>query len=498
MRYSTLLLLLLTSCDIISPFDINPIKFIVDPIKNTESQFISRNNFTEYSSINQTSDEILERYYYIGRYFDHKERSQYNIYGDDGSLLYMFSTRTSVYIDYNQDGKMDRFGFMVNFRTEYESTENGKYILIDDVNDRKVIRYYDSKYRGINKMTVSDVDNDGINEIIAASGDGHGNRLGQANEPSLSEIIEVGKDGNITTKSFGLPDSYVSDMALGDIDNDGDIDIIHTRIEAKYIYDNIPNDNAHIPVFYINDGNGNFEIGDTWDRIENLREKLLIWVDPDGDGTYEKNGIGMVMNYNVSLFDFDDDGILDIHITNFHDKNDDAQDYEGNMSPGHVIWGLGDGFYDFDNKTKLPVEYFDRESLDSETSYLVESDMPFDFNGDGLNDILNFVETRTSQKLDEGVVGWTIQFLKNNGNRTFDDVTHQYFIANTNNIMYGFDCLDNILDVFMSGVPYDIDEDDDYDILPQKGNYREWNMCGDVELLWLENISNQYHLRIDR
>lgn len=112
-------------------------------------------------------------------------------------------------------------------------------------------------------------------------------------EPRRNEIMLSGPSG-YKVKYLPGPVSLYHGGAAGDIDGDGDVDIVVTPGPNNEVY------------AYINDGKGNFKI-------------RTLFTD-----------IGR--NYNIKLWDFDTDGKLDILI-------------DGELEPLTVFWGDGNGHF---------------------------------------------------------------------------------------------------------------------------------------------------------
>ena len=127
---------------------------------------------------------------------------------------------------------------------------------------------------GVNSSSIAlgDIDNDGDLDLIVAGNDGSGRRL--------DKYINDGAGNFSGPTSFGTI-VYQSSIALGDIDNDGDLDLIVTG-----------EDNGSAPHRldkYINDGAGN-------------------WTGPTPFGT------GVYIS-SIALGDMDNDGDLDLIVT---------------------------------------------------------------------------------------------------------------------------------------------------------------------------------------
>ena len=161
---------------------------------------------------------------------------------------------------------------------------------------------------------------------------------------------------------------YHHGAASGDIDNDGDLDIFVA-------------DTANDPVFFINDGAGDF-----------TRNMSLV--------PSEINDLGV---YTSELVDVDGDSYLDLLVA--------GHDYGQNAAPTTIYWGDGTGDYINSLKTILPRV--------SDHSVVVDIDVG-DLDGDGNNDV---VLNRTAQE--PFYQGFYVQIVSGSGNRQFADTTSQ-------------------------------------------------------------------------
>ena len=175
---------------------------------------------------------------------------------------------------------------------------------------------------------------------------------------------------------------YNHAAASGDIDGDGDIDIV--TLDSKYI----------------NNG-GSFTKSD------------LIYASPTD--LQPIKGLGY---YHNAMADFDNDGKMDalfgcseIFGDSLWDSN--PRKYNGRS---RIYWNdEGNGKLYYSNTTQLPMTY----PATKDTFAVVDDFKVIDFNNDGFLDIVNFRSCWRG-------VGYYIQFLKNNGNRTFTEVSESY------------------------------------------------------------------------
>jgi len=196
-------------------------------------------------------------------------------------------------------------------------------------------------------IALADIDGDGDLDLIVSGYDGIGYRL--------DKYINNGAGNFLAPTNFGTG-VYNSSIALGDIDNDGDLDLIVTGDDgSKYRLDK-----------YINDGAGNF-LGPTnfgtgvyWGSI------ALGDIETDGDvdlivsgysrlDKYTNNGtgdfsgtfFGTGVGYSsIALGDIDNDGDLDLIVSGRDGSGNYRLDKYTNNGAGNFAgpitnWGIG-------------------------------------------------------------------------------------------------------------------------------------------------------------
>jgi hypothetical protein len=187
------------------------------------------------------------------------------------------------------------------------------------------------------------------------------------------------------------PPQTLYGLAAGDIDNDGDLDIL-IGASSEDTLEGLPGIDRPQPFFLINDGNGN--LAADWQRVpqEMIHSKTLS------------------TNFNDhELADLDNDGWVDLLIFGRGETGLCCADRHYTDGESYVFWNPGNGSFEGSEATKLPnVEKF-----------IKAEDAPFllDIDNDGDLDI--FV-ARSSIDFQ----GSYIQILVNNGDRTFTDETH--------------------------------------------------------------------------
>ena len=216
---------------------------------------------------------------------------------------------------------------------------------------------------GPNQILIADYNNDGVMDMYYAD-TGVGNVDGQVNSYFLSQPDGTWLESSDTHLSHSNFQVWDHGAATGDIDNDGDMDIVITEIH-------------------------------TW------QNKTAFWcLMNDGTGFLKKRKCGGTWAFGLELADMDSDGDLDA-LVGAHEK-----EYLDNAIPGitGIVWNDGNG--NFSQKTKLP-EYKKKYSGIPEIS-------ASDLDNDGDLDIV-------VSRVGEYYVGTAIQIIENLGNKKFKD-----------------------------------------------------------------------------
>ncbi len=213
-----------------------------------------------------------------------------------------------------------------------------------------------------------DVDNDGDLDLALA-----GN---QSDGTSLARLYANSGDGALTNAPFALPQFNNGALAWGDVDNDGDLDLLLAGDIAA---------GQGLTRLYLNEGEWRFK--ETPIPLPPLRRPILAWGDYDGDGDLDllcagvcaafpegttriyRNTEGLLMPTGVNLppvyagagawGDMDNDGDLDLVLVSASFsgifRNDapytfvDLQIPLPQMTPATVVWG------DIDNDGLLDI-----------------------------------------------------------------------------------------------------------------------------------------------
>ena len=380
---------------------------------NTSSKIITtnKNQYLEsYSKINQTTGWYNTNKLFGGRNFFIDSNTTYSsLWTKDNVLGFTYSATGASYFsnrqglfygDLNGDGKKDIFNNY--WPNPFGANANGYYATFEyDL-------YWFNKpnlfkgLTGARKFIFNDYYGNGKKSMLICSSG--------ADAPPFPgdsvQIISFGSDLSMTAKNISEVLGYFHGGASGDIDNDGDIDILlYSGGGAKPMG----------PVYYENLGSGNFK----------YNSNLIT-------------GLGYANNnsnnyYTVELFDINNDGYLDILLAS---GNGDVI--------SRILWGSATHTFNTSNQTILPDASYTKQSV---------VDIAFsDIDKDGDIDLLlNYAI---------GWWGFGIQILENQNNK-FIDVTSKRVDVATNPLSVWFGWLrlydvdyDGDLDLVADGVAY--------------------------------------------
>jgi len=422
-------------------------------------------NAENYSLINKTVGNIQNQLY-TAKFFSKNEIQELLTHNYNANV-YHPNLKSGVQYDFFNDGKIDYFGFSSYSR----QTRDGIYFLIRDIyDDPKPVQIFQSSLYASDRAILSDTDGDGINEILFFSTNSHGVCNNGGGNTYLEQIIrvKVNYNGTISEERIGSIPIGTHDATSGDIDNDGDIDLVVWPIRVDEECISTPN--IKLPIKLINDGVGNF-------YEEPFFSDESFMIDQGIEGWY-------FTSYH--LFDIDGDGILDligghfmgdVYPTFFNEeyieKNKDLQ-----VKGLSIIYGHGGGNFYYDD-----IYYVD-ESINSIKQSLYGISFT-DYDKDGKFDII----TTSYQHNTDGI--WTdtdehnyiVDVFKNNG---------KYNIVNeTQSVMDGYEDLSaRVFSNFYTPIIQDIDNDGDYEIIATQYHYH-----GDInylDMLYWENVGGYF------
>jgi hypothetical protein len=279
---------------------------------------------------------------------------------------------TFAQIDYNKDGiddliQFDGYDLKVDYTWPGPQFYSGNPLV-------KSYPNVDNKKIFASKIIVADFDKNGFDDAFLMSGmDPAGTDCWYC-DPILPNNIMFNVDG----KSFKVKE--LSDWkgiwrsaTIGDIDNDGDTDLlIFTTHQGKGLYNKL----------LINDGRGNFSVRKSdIDSIE--------WVDA------------------AEIFDINKDGFLDLVINDI-------------VSTGNrfrILWGNGNNFYE-SNSTTINV---------TNDMWVLDIDA-FDFDKDGYTEMVVTMNKPSGE--------WKLHMFKTNDNKNYKDITNEISGNIINSIAY--------------------------------------------------------------
>lgn len=476
----------------------NPLQISITTSKNITVTFdvpvvLFLNRTPSHSTINSKIGNIKNNYYHPGHiltpefiYNTIDIRENCDCTGCNCQVKFNLNNNTSRYFDYNNDGRLDFFAFLANNSNGY-SVGFGKYVLVDDILNSPEVSSFDSDIWFGGRMEINDFNGDGTDDILVYHSNDHDNGSGgfYSNRSPL-EILYFQQDGSFRTVQVG-PDTSLHELASFDIDNDGDIDIVNAEWWMN------GQGHVEVPLFYINDGFGNFTVNDT----DFLQASF-----------YKEAGIDYAFT-GVDAFDLDNDGFIDLLISGeteseinycIYDNPDNPFEQNCYTTDFHesirIFWGSDSATFSEDNSTRLPLPFFvnGNEKLSYGMNFV-------DLNGDGNYDIIN---NGTNTPVDGNYgpnSGGYIELYQNNGNRQFTNITKETIdVSEWDYANRRFVDTGDIPLFYDMGV-VDVDDDGDFDFIPHTinmGHLLSKSTDGGVDSFnWQTNIGKNFHWRND-
>ena len=456
--------------------------------------YIKFYNYERYSAINETTSSFLRQKYFY-RYLSEDEylSIQWSSVQQNGDIYccnynseyYRVHGSHDTWGDFNNDGKLDYFGSSWNTKSDGSyGNEKSPYIFISDYFTESNRTYKDKMSEYINwsaPTSIADFDNDGYMDVWVAHNNRHNNftslnhgpehpNYGVSVEPGKGAIVFFGPNNEMTEIPVGPLFMESHSSTSGDIDNDGDVDIIMFPVSTH-------GEVSPSPKILINNGARNFQ------TIELLKNHNDFFEE------YPNNWLALQFN----VFDLDGDGNLDIfgseNLKGVHRREidpywegqgDDVFGFHNNNKPW-ILWGTNDVQYDSENLFTLDKKIDRAEEIMMDllphhrTTASLGSGFT-DFDNDGDIDII-LLQT-------VGYRNYELTLFENKGNRVFEDVTDEKidFFYNMDPEKFG---------EFYFIAMIDKDNDGDFDIVP----YGAGNSFGGVEFitnLYWENTGGQF------
>jgi len=407
-------------------FNSTPIEqeIVVTPTQ-VQSLVLFQSKSPSYSGVNSTVGSITKDHFFPG--FNHIETMN----------GYRSNMKNSTFLDFDRDGQLDLFSvlFSQGEGYAYAGSCTSKIKIVKNIfSSNKQEFIYDSPYNwGLSDVHINDFNGDGINEVIVGSNNNHpcGSYQGNTQGSELPiTIFYINPDGSFESE-YITPPTSVHDLASGDIDNDGDIDIVY------FTLNDAQEQEKERPYILLNDGNGYFEFSDSF---------LNIYPN--------------MYNQSVNLFDLNNDNILDLVVA-----GDEGFDRGSNTAGHKVYWGLGSGTFDTNNYSELNNRWLDNVNFDFDRIFYQGISFT-DYNNDGYFDII--INGSPDYK------GEFLFILTNNGDQTFTDYTLDIFDefysysgqqGGPNELGFGNP-------TFRTVVIHDKDNDGDFDLIPSES---EWD-----------------------
>jgi len=418
-KYLIILLVLLSSC---SKDDVTEELLIQSLKEDSIEDLDNKTNYTLWESnlsdINKTSGTIADNLFVPNELVPIKVLNElFREVNQEENYVGYVKANSYRYLDFNTDGRIDLFAFqnrvLLNKSAGNEFIE-GRFILVSDVHGKQEISSVSAGRSFSGVFEPNDFDGDGELEFIIFGSDDHvdhyGVRVGYRKPLTL---VDFTSDGQIITKEIGNKTSS-HDLTSGDIDNDGDVDIVVSEWYLEKGYDGGDFIEKVSFLFYINDGSGNFTT---------TKENLVF------EEQFERDSKDFFRTA-VDAFDLNNDGYLDLVLGDYSDDGlrYNCEDYDSNPCPdysfpmnGHyqVVWGTEDGKYIYKNSTLLLYE-----------TNIEDGRTPFgfsfvDMNQDGLFDIIAYgVEGNMKYQY--------IDIYMNLGDNKFSDVIESNFYERFN------------------------------------------------------------------
>ena len=461
--------------------------------------YIKMPSYERYSFINETTSSFQKQKYFY-RYLskeEYKDLAWYDLSGEttfcnwgigggqEGTCYgfwpnYRVHGSYDTWGDFNNDNKLDYFASSWTFTPDNKfGNEKSQFIFISDYfsSDSQTKSVLQSDYiNWASPTSIADFDNNGFLDVLVLHNNRHNNAVnwnpnqitensGERVSPGQPVIIYFEPDGKYREVPFGPNNIDTHQSTSGDIDGDGDIDVVmfpwYTQNEGL----------SNSPKILLNNGSGNFETIELLSDYESfIQEYPFNWnllsfniFDLNGDGNMDIVG-------GTILSDIPEDVEM-AQIWEYKDENEKG--FHNNRKPW-IIWGTDDLQYSSANIVTLDkIEHRYKSNL------LGSGFTDFDSDGD-----IDIILISTVVDGDIFYKNYELTLFENKGDKVFEDVTNEKidFYYNLDASKFG---------EFYSIAMIDKDEDGDFDIVP----YSAGNMFGGEEYitnLYWENTGSQF------
>ena len=413
---------------------------------NTPVPFTSRSE--RYSAINETTGYFNNQNNFYKYTNDSIARSLK--YTKEECTNYIFTTSDQVTYDFNNDGFLDSVVFQYYSNPCQDAfthgTRPGVFAVYNNFFNENNVQYFDTELRWVaGDLELNDTNGDGDFEIILWNY----NRHESQDFPLLDiTILDIDRDLNVTENQLDFTGFDFHNGSSGDIDNDGDIDLIKWSIVGECC--NGDRSQA-LPKLLINDGTGSFS------EIPLLENEVEFF----------ENYYGGWRSTTSELFDLNNDGYLDIIVGYYFGKFvNESDDLNGDI---YILWGSNSGIFDFNNMTIIE----DSNYLNLSQIYLGTLFTDYDNDGD-----IDLIITSTSNYSQ-----YIINIFQNNGDKTFNDVTQEKCNQ----------CFGENFTHFYRFYSIDKDNDGDFDLVP--GDVGTWDNEDYFDNLYWENVGGRFEKR---
>ena len=457
-----------TTSENLGSFQIETFSIIDDISSDIVSiPFVSKSE--RYSPINETTGYFQNQNNFL-RYLTNSEMMKLMII-ENNCTEYWTGSQDWVSSDFNNDGFLDLFLFMYQFDKEFKGCEPRKnfgtglkpadILIIDNYFNGGTTTYrYDTSYFWAAGGTfLSDIDNDGTNEVVMFNNNRHEYHIDNSIPLKGILVVDINSDFSIEQTELSYTPFDLHYGTTGDVDNDGDIDLIKIKIMLGG-----QNNNQNFPKTMLNNGDG------TFNEINLLKNQTEL----------ENQFNGGWSSTVYSLFDLNNDNYLDL-IAGLDMNYQLLPDYDELKTPTNIqeffgevviLWGDSSGQFSTDNYTLLKdSNYLNSIQISLGLSFS-------DFDGDGDVDVI----VTSTPKYN----GYIINLFRNDGDKKFTDVTTEVFDESNDYWTY--------FGNFYGLYSIDKDDDGDYDLVPSNSNWWNHSKPTTNNLYW-ENIGGRYSIR---